>query len=254
MSSPHPQQESQSESGTGTGAGGGLGLYVYVCVCVRGCIWSVYLSSLCTVNSSRYSLAAWNSQIFHELFLKAASLQVVGRQEVGKSENWIWLADFADDRRNQGGFSAPCPCTLGATKRASPPLATAVSRWWESGALGGSGGALGGERVDERGKNRGGAEAERASDSEKPQSCWENKWLEGNLHIRSIIEEGFVMHTVLGARNGWQRKVFRWEDEVSRSTIRRWRWGRNGVKEECDLSGVGSKWQMLLLWPRGSFH
>lgn len=51
-----------------------------------------------------------------------------------------------DDGRNQSGFSAPCFCTQGVTKRASIPLATTESRWWESGALGGWNGAMAGER------------------------------------------------------------------------------------------------------------
>lgn len=68
-------------------------------------------------------------------------------------------ADFMDDGRNQSGFSAPCSCTQGVTKRASIPLATAESRWWESGALGGRNGAMAGERGKEgwrmKGKERG---------------------------------------------------------------------------------------------------
>ncbi len=54
-----------------------------------------------------------------------------------------------DDWRNQSGFSAPCSCTQGVTKRASIPLATTESRWWESGTLGGRSGAMAGERERE---------------------------------------------------------------------------------------------------------
>lgn len=59
-----------------------------------------------------------------------------------------------DDGRNQSGFSAPCSCTQGVTERASVPLATTESRWWESGALGGRNGAMAGEREGRRMKGK----------------------------------------------------------------------------------------------------
>lgn len=55
------------------------------------------------------------------------------------------MAGFIDDAMNQSGFSAPYSCSQGVTKRASIPLATTESRWWESGALGGRNGAIEGE-------------------------------------------------------------------------------------------------------------
>lgn len=50
----------------------------------------------------------------------------------------------------------------------------------------GSGGATGGERVDERGKSRGGVEAEEGVVVRNLSPDEKNKWLEGNSHHRSI--------------------------------------------------------------------
>lgn len=72
-------------------------------------------------------------------------------------------ADFMDD----GGEPEWIFCIMllhsgGVTKRASIPLASAESRWWESGALGGKNGAMVGRREGREDEREGrGAEVQR---------------------------------------------------------------------------------------------
>ena len=79
-----------------------------------------------------------------------------------------------DDRRNDSGFSAPCSYTQGVTKRTSTPLATAESRWWKSGALGGSDGRR--ERDGRKMKGKG-VELDRGSNSRPTPALLRKKWL-----------------------------------------------------------------------------
>lgn len=51
---------------------------------------------------------------------------------------------------------------------------------------------MGGERVDKRGKTRGGVEAEEGVIVRNLSPVGKQTWLEGNLHIRSIIGWGLV--------------------------------------------------------------
>lgn len=61
----------------------------------------------------------------------------------------------------------------GVAKRASIPLASAESRWWESGALGGKNGAMVGRREGREDEREGrGAEVQKQSPGEE-----KNKWL-----------------------------------------------------------------------------
>lgn len=183
-----------------------------------------------------------------------------------------------DDGRNQSGFSAPCSCTQGFTKRASVPLATTESRWWESGALGGRNRAMAGEkerekeRVDERDGR--GVEVERESKSRQTPALWRKTKCRRGVCVSLILlylsHLGGLIHDT--QETGWdgdreadlKREGQRMEDKknlvkekrsgkVKKSTKRRQQsMERNSVKEESNLSGRGSKWQMLLLWPCSS--
>lgn len=61
------------------------------------------------------------------------------------SKSW----NYGNGAQQKSGFSAPCSCTQEVTKRASIPLATTESRWWESGALSGRNEVMVGESGDE---------------------------------------------------------------------------------------------------------
>lgn len=173
----------------------------------------------CTVNSSRYPPTPPRTQIFHELHLKAASLQVVeGREEV-KSKSWIWIADLADGARNQGGFSAPCPCTRGAPKRAPPPHLWQLL-WPDGGNLERWVGPVEHREERERMKEEkgGGGAAEEGSEN----------W----FHQRGPI------HGTRTDDNGGASQTRRWGGQKHNQKTRL---GRNGVKEESDLSVGGSR-------------
>lgn len=66
----------------------------------------------------------------------------------------------------------------GVTKRASIPLASAESRWWESGALGGKNGAMVGRREGGEDEREGrGAEVQREETNPPSPGEEKNKWL-----------------------------------------------------------------------------
>lgn len=138
-----------------------------------------------------------------------------------------------DDGRNQSGFSATCSCTQGFTKRASIPLATTESRWWESGALGGRNRAMAGEKAREREggwkrwRRSGGRMRKQLQANSSPVE--KNKWLEGSMcfsHPALPVSPGRTdsWHT----RDGMRQTV----RTILREKDKEWRIKKTMVKEK----------------------